>query len=243
MHSGRWFWAVLLELWEVSPSDGCVCQCRSVMQQELSLFFGVLSGSVEDMQSQTESFLSLPLELASMCHGKCWHGTFPLSHSFARTAQVSVTCVSVVYFSSVSVAWQCFNHWSFLHLVLIMWGPLDSHPVVCLWGHCCSLCPREALDAAVCSCSLQSSAVPWHSGLTSCLTCCWSHCQCCPKLPGLPESTEMWGRQNWRAAGREECWEKQPQKDQCSPMHHKYCQRNSLEFLLLHGGGAKPLQF
>lgn len=45
---------------------------------------------------------------------------------------------------------------------------MDSHLVVCLWGHCSSLYHREALAAAaVCNCSLQSSVQPWQGGLTS----------------------------------------------------------------------------
>lgn len=167
---------------------------------------------------------------AAMCHGKCWHGTFPLSHCFACTAEVSVTCVSVVYFSSVLVAWQCFHGWSFLHLVLIMWGPLDSRLVVCLWGHCSSLDHREALDAAaVWNCSVQSSVQPWQNGFTTV-----SRWLLFP-LPVMPKAGRVpWGTLKYRG---------QPQKDQCSSMHHKCYQSSSVECIFLHGGGANPSSF
>lgn len=173
------------------------------MQQKLSLFFMSWVALSRTCNPKLRVSLVCFSSCASVCHGKCWHGMFPLSHSFACTAEVSVPCVSVVYFSSVSVAWQCCSSWSFLHLVLIMWGPLDFHLIVFLWGHCSSLYNREALGAAaVCKCSLQISVQPWQSGFTSCLICCSFHCWCCPKLPGFPESTEMWEKQNWKAARR-----------------------------------------
>lgn len=173
------------------------------MQQKLSLFFVSWVALSRTCNPKLRVSLVCFSSCASVCHGKCWHGMFPLSHSFACSAEVSVPCVSVVYFSSVSVAWQCCSSWSFLHLVLIMWGPLDFHLTVFLWGHCSGLYNREALGAAaVCKCSLQSSVQPWQSGFTSCLICCSFHCWCCPKLPGFPESTEMWEKQNWKAARR-----------------------------------------
>lgn len=110
---GRWFWAVLLELWTASSSDGCVCQCGRVMQQKITFFLVSWVALSRTCTPRLRVSLASFLSCAAMCHGKCWRETFPLSHSFACTAEVSVTCVAVVYFSSVLVAWQCFNGWSF----------------------------------------------------------------------------------------------------------------------------------
>lgn len=134
---------------------------------------------------------------ASMCHGKCWHGTFPLSplhallqflwlvyllftsHLFQRLGNALITDLFCIW------SWLCEDHW-----ILILLFASGDTAAVCV--------PRRPWMLLLCNCSLQSSALPWHSGLTSCLTCCWSHCQCCPKLPGLPESTEMWEKQSWK---------------------------------------------
>lgn len=184
------------------------------MQQKLSLFFVSWVALSRTCNPKLRVSLVCFSSCASVCHGKCWHGMFPLSHSFACSAEVSVPCVSVVYFSSVSVAWQCCSSWSFLHLVLIMWGPLDFHLIVFLWGHCSSLYNREALGAAaVCKCSLQSSVQPWE----------WVHIMSylllfpllvLPKAARVP--WEHWNVGEAELKGsKKRCWEKQPQKEQC----------------------------